>query len=202
MTARRRGAAPDGGENRAGGETRLALVTAAAREFNRAGYHGTDTNRIARAAGFAPATFYKHFADKREVFLAAWTRWVDGEWSEVAAAITGIADRDVLAARLVDLTVRQHHRHRGLRASMHALAAVDPIVRRFHRAERRRQLSKLAALRAATGGRPHAPEEDALLLFTLERACDALAQGEARDLGLSRRGLVAALRARVRAHLE
>lgn len=202
MTARRRATAAGDGDAPPGGDTRLALVTAAAREFNRAGYHGTDSNRIARAAGFAPATFYKHFADKREVFLAAWTRWVDGEWSEVAAAMTGIADRDALAARLVDLTVRQHHCHRGLRASMHALAAVDPVVRRFHRAERRRQLAKLAALRAATGGSPRAPEDDALLLFTLERACDALAQGEARDLGLAKNALVAALRARMRAHLE
>ncbi len=52
-------------------DTRDRLVAAAARAFNRAGYHGTDSNRIARAAGYAPATFYKHFADKRAIFVAA-----------------------------------------------------------------------------------------------------------------------------------
>ena len=40
---RRRRGSPD--------ETRARLVAAAADEIERAGYHGTDTNRIARAAG-------------------------------------------------------------------------------------------------------------------------------------------------------
>jgi hypothetical protein len=45
-------------------------------------------------------------------------------------------------------------------------------------------------------------EEDAILLFTLERTCDAIALGEARDLGLSRELLVETLCARVRAQLR
>src|SRR5262249_38613822 len=72
-------------------ETRERLITAAARVFNSAGYHGTDSNRLARAAGYAPATFYKHFPDKRAIFLATYEAWVTAEWAEV--------EREVQAAR-------------------------------------------------------------------------------------------------------
>src|SRR5439155_19483347 len=61
-------------------ETRARLVAAAAREFGRVGYDGTDSNRLARAAGYAPGTFYKHFADKRAIFLEAYRAWVTAEW--------------------------------------------------------------------------------------------------------------------------
>src|SRR5690606_17709581 len=44
--------------------TRERLIAAAAEVINRDGYFGTDSNAIARAAGYSPATFYKHFEDK------------------------------------------------------------------------------------------------------------------------------------------
>ncbi|MGG6497807.1 UNVERIFIED_CONTAM: TetR/AcrR family transcriptional regulator, partial [Bacteroidetes bacterium 56_B9] len=49
-------------------ESRRALVEAAAQIFNTVGYFGTDTNRIAKAAGYTPGTFYTHFPDKRAIF--------------------------------------------------------------------------------------------------------------------------------------
>ena len=39
-------------------------------EFIESGYAGTDTNRIARRAGFAPQTFYRWFADKTAILRA------------------------------------------------------------------------------------------------------------------------------------
>jgi AcrR family transcriptional regulator len=39
------------------------LIAAAAAEFNEFGFSGTDTNRIARRAGYAPQTFYRWFKD-------------------------------------------------------------------------------------------------------------------------------------------
>jgi AcrR family transcriptional regulator len=65
----------------------MRLVAAGANEFNRVGYGGTDSNRIARAAGYAPGTFYKHFADKRDVFLAAYEAWVTAEWNTIGAIV-------------------------------------------------------------------------------------------------------------------
>jgi AcrR family transcriptional regulator len=182
-------------------ETRARLVAAAAQVFNRSGYHGTDSNRIARAAGYSPGTFYKHFADKREIFLAAFRDWVDQEWEAIERELAGTSDREALARRIVELTLGLHIRWRGLRASMLALVGSDPVVRRFHRAQRRRQLGMLAALRKSRGAPPRPPEEDLVLLFTMERTCDAVAIGELTDLGLSRRAVVEALCATVEPHV-
>jgi hypothetical protein len=100
------------------------------------------------------------------------------------------------AQRIVALTLAHHRRWRGLRASLRALVATDADVRAAYRAQRRRQLALLAALR----GPDAAPrrERDALLLFTMERTCDAVADGEVRELGLSVSALVAALEDEVR----
>jgi AcrR family transcriptional regulator len=182
-------------------ETRRLLVGAAAQVFNRSGYHGTDSNRIARAAGYSPGTFYKHFADKRAIFLAAFRDWVDEEWRAIEREVSATRDPTLLARRIVELTLDHHRRWRGLRASMFALAGRDPVVRRFHRAQRRRQLKMLAALRKDRPAPPRPPEEDLVLLFTMERTCDAVAWGEVRELGLSRRAVVEALRALVRQHI-
>ncbi|HME69339.1 MAG TPA: TetR/AcrR family transcriptional regulator [Myxococcota bacterium] len=182
-------------------ETRTRLVAAAAQVFNRSGYHGTDSNRIARAAGYSPGTFYKHFADKREIFLAAFQEWVDQEWKAIEREVAVARDPEALARRIVELTLRLHLRWRGLRASMLALVGSEPVVRRFHRAQRRRQLGVLAALRKRRRVPPRPPEEDLVLLFTMERTCDAVALGELRDLGLSRRAVVEALCATVRRHV-
>ncbi len=174
-------------------ETRARLVEAAARVFNRVGYHGTDSNRIAHAAGYAAGTFYKHFADKHEVFLEAWEAWVTAEWAAVDAALSRGGARSERAERIVELVLEWHRRWRGFRASMLALVATDAAARRVHRAQRRRQLRLLRALRERSGGAPHPVEDDALLLFTLERVADAIAHGEARTLGLSERTLAARL---------
>ena len=183
-------------------DTRARLVAAAAKAFNRAGYHGTDSNRIARAAGYAPATFYKHFADKRAIFLAAYERWVASEWSAVEDLVARGGSPAELAARIVDLVLEHHRRWRGLRASLLVLVASDAAVRRFYRAQRRRQLGMLAALRARLGAKRRPVAEDAVLLFTLERTCDAIASGEPKDLGVAVGSVLEVVRARVRAQLE
>jgi AcrR family transcriptional regulator len=178
-------------------DTRARLVAAAAEQFNRHGYHRTDSNRIARAAGYAAGTFYKHFADKRDAFLAAYEAWVTTEWDAIGGELAGARSRDEAAERILALVLAHHERWRGLRASMAALLADDAKVRAFHRAQRRRQLDLLRALRSSAPGAARAPEEDALLLFTLERTCDALASGEVQDLGLDRERLRALLRAQI-----
>jgi AcrR family transcriptional regulator len=51
-------------------ETRQRLLTAARSLFAEGGYDATRPQDIARAADVATGTFYLHFADKREAFLA------------------------------------------------------------------------------------------------------------------------------------
>jgi AcrR family transcriptional regulator len=175
-------------------ETRARLVAAAADEFNRVGYRGTDSNRIARAAGYAPGTFYRHFPDKRDVFLAAYEGWVTAEWNTVGEIVRQPGSRAEVAGRLVDATIELHRRWRGLRASLRALVAEDTDARTFYRGQRRRQLEMLAAFDRPARGRARPRETDALLLYTLERVCDAIADGELGELGLSVERTVALLR--------
>ena len=178
-------------------DTRARLVAAAAELFNRHGYHRCDSNRIARAAGYAAGTFYKHFADKRAIFLAAYEAWVTSEWTAIADELRTARSRDDAAERIVALVLRHHTRWRGLRASMTALLAEDAEVRAFHRAQRRRQLELLGTMRAGSPQGGRTSEEDAVLLFTLERVCDAVANGEVRDLGLERARVLALIRAAI-----
>jgi AcrR family transcriptional regulator len=182
-------------------DTRARLVAAAARIFNRDGYYGTDSNRIARAAGYAPATFYKHFSDKRAIFLAAYEAWVTAEWASIADSLGQERSAEETAADLVDLSLSHHRRWRGLRASLRALVARDRVVRSFYRAQRRRQLAILAAM-GRSERRARAGEEDAILLFTMERVCDALAEGEVAALGLSVEATLAQLREIVARHIR
>lgn len=178
-------------------ETRARIVAAAAEAFEAAGYTGTDTNRIARAAGYAPGTFYKHFEVKRAVFLAVYDEWVAREWADVGEALSAPGTPSDRAERVVDLVIAHHRRWATVRASLRALVAVDEVVRDAYRASRRRQLAAMARL---TGAAARDREADALLLFTIERAADALADGEARALGLRpaevRSRLVGMVRAR------
>ena len=181
--------------------TRARLVEAAARLFNRDGFHGTDSNRIARAAGYSPGSFYKHFADKRAVFLEVYEDWVTAEWQAVEQVIAAGGSAEVTAARIVALLLAFHRRWRGFRASLRALVATDAAARRCHRRQRARQLKLLREMRLRQRGPARSAEEDALLLFTLERVCAAAADGELRDLGLSTAAMVRRLEGLVRAQL-
>ncbi len=51
-------------------EKRERLLIAARRLFTKKGYHGTRPQDIAREADVAHGTFYSHFNDKQEIFLA------------------------------------------------------------------------------------------------------------------------------------
>lgn len=162
--------------------TRERLIAAAAEVLNRDGYFGTDSNAIARAAGYSPATFYKHFEDKRAIMLAAYERWVSTEWRHIAGTLREARQPADAARELTTWVIAHHRRWRGLRASLLALVGADAVVRAFYLTQRRRQLEWLAEIRGAGAGATR--EEDALRLYTFERACDAIANGEIGALGL------------------
>src|SRR5450755_4496734 len=87
---------------------------AAEAEFNARGFEGTDTNRIARRAGYAPQTFYRHYEDKMAVFLAVYERWWQGEIGalERALARRGRAANALAVAKIV---IGFHTKWRGFR---------------------------------------------------------------------------------------
>jgi AcrR family transcriptional regulator len=183
-------------------KTRELLITAAASQFNHFGYHGTDSNAIAKEAGYATGTFYKHFRDKREIFLAAYERWLVAEWKEVTGELSHMRNAGETAKRLVELSIGFHTEWRGLRASLMELVFSDAEARKFFRKQRRRQLDLITELRSRFSLPAQTSEEDAILLFMTERVFDAIGQGEIQSLGLNKDIVVEFMVERVRAFLE
>jgi AcrR family transcriptional regulator len=69
-TMAQRAAMPSARTERRKAESRQRLLDAARQLFIARGYHATRPQDIARAADVGYGTFYLHFADKRECFLA------------------------------------------------------------------------------------------------------------------------------------
>jgi AcrR family transcriptional regulator len=159
--------------------TRDALLAAAAAEFEAKGFAGTDTNRIARAAGFAPQTFYRHFADKTDVFICVYQRWQADERTRIAAAVREAeGDEGRLLAAAAAL-IAAHRASARFRRSLRLLAVEDDRVRAARAASRRAQLETLAPVL-----RPASSAGQVAALLTVERLCDAAADAETDDLGV------------------
>ncbi len=84
----------------AAADRRKHLVETAIRLFTEGSYHGTTTAEIARAAGVSEPILYRHFASKRDLYLAAledvwaktredWERKLD-EASDACSAVEAI----------------------------------------------------------------------------------------------------------------
>ena len=63
-------------------ERRLDLVTTARRMFTEGSYRGTTTAAIAKAAGVSEPILYRHFASKRDLYLAV----LDDVWEHAREA--------------------------------------------------------------------------------------------------------------------
>ena len=169
--------------------TKDLLVQAAAAEFRERGFDGTDSNKIARRAGFAPQTFYRWFKDKTEVFVAVYRLWEEEERRFVGELVRQGAG----GAAVVEAAVKHHRDYLYFRRSLRRLSIEDPQVREARAQSRLRQVERLH--RHSRGGLTR--DEIAVRLLELERLSDALAEGELADMGLdedaARRRLVAIL---------
>ncbi|WP_420560872.1 TetR/AcrR family transcriptional regulator [Tepidicaulis sp.] len=161
---------------RSKGETRRRLTRAAAEEFNAHGFAGTDTNKIARRAGFAPQTFYRWFKDKTDIFLAVYRDWEEAEREMFA----GLAAQKAPPLKLAEAVISHHRNYLLFRRSLRQLAVEDEAVRAARAESRRRQLSRVAG----PGASKSRLAELAVLLLQIERLCDGVAEGEFADLGL------------------
>jgi AcrR family transcriptional regulator len=176
--------------NRQPNKTRDALLEAAARIFNSAGYHGTDSNRIAREAGYAPGTFYVHFADKLAIFLEVYEGWVSTEWTSIEAILKSGGTARELRKRLSRTVLEHHRKWRTFRASLRALSATDDRVHAARVASRARQIETMTRL-LSTRGAP-IPDRARMLaqLLIAEALCDAVADGDAASLGIGESEIV------------
>jgi AcrR family transcriptional regulator len=158
--------------------TRARLVTAAKDEFVEHGFAGTDSNKIARRAGFAPQTFYRWFKDKTDIFLAVYRGWE----REEGVTIGRLIGRRAAGAELADGLIDHHRAYRIFRRGLKTLSLEDTRVRESRAASRRRQIAQIAHWSAP---RPAlAPEAIAVRLFEIERLADAVAEEEFADMGL------------------
>jgi AcrR family transcriptional regulator len=76
-------------------ERRLALVETAIRVFSDGSYRGTTTAEIARAAGVSEPILYRHFASKRDLYLAALEHVWDKartQWEQVLASTENVRE--------------------------------------------------------------------------------------------------------------
>ncbi len=174
--------------------TAAKLVAAAAREFRQHGFSGTDTNKIARRAGFAPQTFYRWFNDKAEIFLAVYRAWEEEERKVLAHLLAEKAPASLVA----DAIISHHRTYRLFRRSLRQLALEDPIVRKARAESRLRQIERI---RASLGASAPDAAELATILLQIERLCDGIADDEFSDLGVEEkvpRAAIANLHSRLR----
>jgi len=152
------------------------LLDAAMAEFCEFGFDGTDSNKIARRAGFAPQTFYRWFKDKREIFLTLFQNWIDAlyAYDHLAAPLSD--------AERIEIGIEIHRRYARFRESLRMLARDDDEIRQARTRSRRGQLAFVRGWLA-----PLVVDDADILLFCLEheRLCEAVASGELTDLGLS-----------------
>jgi AcrR family transcriptional regulator len=157
--------------------TRERLIAAAAAEFREASFAGTDSNRIARRAGFAPQTFYRWFKDKTEIFIAVYRAWEEELRAVNALVVEGGDDEAV-----VEAGVAHHRAWLQFRRSLRALSVENAQVRAARAESRLRQVAWIAQWK---GPRAPAADEIAARLLELERLTDAIAEGEFVDMGMT-----------------
>ena len=148
---------------------------AARAEFERHGYDGTNTNEIARSAGYVPQTFYRHFSDKCAVFIAVYEHWVQEE----LALLSNITSAEAAA----DILISHHRQHRVFRRSLRVLTATNSEVAMIRAKMRLQQVKNLSDRLDRFASLDLAEQLAAIL--RIERLCDAAADGEFNTCGVS-----------------
>jgi len=80
-----------------GPERKAAVVATACRVFAKSSYHGSTTAQIARETGVTEPVLYRHFASKRELYLAC----LDAVWQQVRALWETAVEREQDSANWV-----------------------------------------------------------------------------------------------------
>jgi AcrR family transcriptional regulator len=194
---------PEGPRPRRGApeQTRARLIQTAAQIFNEVPYWETDSNQLAKAAGYSTGTFYRHFKDKREIFIAAYREWVVEEWSSIESRLSPALTPGESIDRASDALIEHHRRWRVFRGNLRALVTYDEELRELTQSLRLEQLEKMRMIRRLRGDAPRALERDAIHALMFERICDALADGDFRSLGCSAEQAQAEFRTMMRTYL-
>jgi len=148
-------------------ERRQAIVDAALRVFVGGSYSGATTAEIAREAGISEPILYRHFASKRELYLAC----LDSAWTSLREALDAkleeLGDREAVTA--IGQASREFHGSGGIKPVTLWIQALteaghDEEIRDFLRGQLREVHDYVAAAvrRAqAAGGVPSDRDPDA-----------------------------------------
>ena len=144
---------------------RVRMIDAMAATVARKGYAGTTVGDVVAGAGVSRKTFYEHFRDKEDCFLAAFDSGVDALLQAIAAAEPdGPTRMDIVRARvrayLVTLAARPEFARaflievfaagpRALERRQRVLARFEDFLRSLH-AEVRRDFPDLPQVRDVT----------------------------------------------------
>lgn len=121
---------------------RERLIGAMARVVSEEGYRAASVSKVVAAAGISRNSFYEHFANKEECFLAAYDAAVELAITRVQTAIAGAASREAAVeagfAAFLDAAAREPELAwlcvvEVLAAGPRALARRDDAMRRFAR---------------------------------------------------------------------
>jgi AcrR family transcriptional regulator len=88
------------------GDTRGRIVAVARQLFAEKGFDGATTAAIAAAAGIAGGTIYRHFSDKKELFIACVTPALSESVTQGLESIQTAADARTALRALVELRLR------------------------------------------------------------------------------------------------
>src|SRR5437868_11022420 len=133
----------------AAADRRRHLVETAIRLFSEGSYRGTTTAEIARAAGVSEPILYRHFASKRDLYLAA----LDHVWGKMRSAWETALTETANVREAFELIGRSHVSVHGCKFQMAELwvqalgeAAEDPELRKHLRRHMREVHGFIAAL--------------------------------------------------------
>jgi AcrR family transcriptional regulator len=98
-------------------ERRAAVLDCALREFSEGSYRGTTTAAIARVAGVTEPILYRHFASKRDLFLAC----LDESWARVRELWEHAVAEETDPAHWVRAMVLAYRDAEGLRSVVSSL---------------------------------------------------------------------------------
>ena len=136
-------------------DARGRLVAAAMDLFDERGYDQTTACDIASAAGVTERTYFRYFADKREVLFDPTLRLEREVVAAIAEAPAESKPFDVAVGAMIHAGRLAFDGHRDFAARRHQIIEATAALRE-------RELLKLASLTAATAGALQARGVDAL----------------------------------------
>jgi AcrR family transcriptional regulator len=176
-------------------DSRGRLQEAALALYSERGFDQTTAAQIAARAGLTERTFFRHFADKREVLFGGSALLKERILSGVAGAPEEDGPLDAVAAGLASAAAMLGESRRDLAAQRQAVIAANPELRE-------RELAKLADYAIAVAGALHergVRDLQATLaaetgMTVLRVAIQRWASGDGRDLAVIMGDSVAQLR--------